>query len=118
MFQLWCRGAIVRLFPLVWDVLGSAWCGVLKLVERFLYISWHGDVQYACLAAPVQCDATVETPSPILHDLIFFLDCMYEVQYVLFSLVFDPKVVDHNGKRDSILVVAPQSWSDWCRLIS
>ena len=33
--------------PLVGGVLGPAWSGVLELVERFLYISWHGDVQYA-----------------------------------------------------------------------
>ena len=43
---------------------------------------------------------------------------MYEVQCVLFSLLFNPKVVYHEGKIDSILVVAPQSQSDWIRLIS
>ena len=75
-------------------VLGSALSGVLKLVERFLYISWHGDVQYACLVDPVQCDATVETTSPILCGLKFFFECMYEVQFVLFSLVFYTKAVD------------------------
>ena len=66
-----------------------------KLVERLLYISWHGDLQYACLIVPFKCDATIETPTPILCDLIFFLECMYEAKCVLFSLVFDLKVVDH-----------------------
>ena len=79
----------------MWGVLGSAWSGMLKLLERFLYIYWHGDVQYACLVVPVQCDATVETPSPILCNIIFFLGCMYDVQFVLFSIVFYPKVIDH-----------------------
>ena len=51
-------------------VLGLAWIGVLKLVEHFLYISWHGDVQYAYLIVLVHCDATVETPSPIFCDPI------------------------------------------------
>ena len=76
-------------------VMGLAGSGVMKHVHRFLYTSWHGDVQYACLIVLVQCDTTVETPSPIFCDLIFFLECMYEVQCVLFSLVFDPKVVVH-----------------------
>ena len=79
----------------MWGVLGSDWSGVLKIVERFLYISWHGDVQYAFLIVPLQCDANVETPSTILCYLIFFLKCMYDVQCVLFYLVFDPKVVNH-----------------------
>ena len=99
-------------------VLGFPWSGVLELVERFLYISWYGDVQYALLVVPVQCDATVETPIPILCDLIFFLECMYKVKGVLIYLIFDPKVVYHEGKCDSVLVVETQSRSDWCRLIS
>ena len=40
-------------------VLGSAWGGVLELVERFLYIYYHGDVQYAGLVLPVLCDSNV-----------------------------------------------------------
>ena len=87
-------------------------------MERFLYIYWHGDVQYARLIVPVKCDASVDTPSPILCNFIFFLECMCEVQRVLLSLEFDPKVVNHEGKNDSILIVVPQSQSDWRRLIS
>ena len=75
--------------------MGLAWVRVLELVESFLHISWHGDVQYACLLVTVQCDATVETPSPILCDIIFLLECMYEVQCIHFSLVFYPKVLDN-----------------------
>ena len=80
---------------LVWGVLGLAWSGVMKLLERFLHISWHGDVHYACLILPVQCDTTVETYSPILCDIIFLLECMHELHCVLLYLVFYPKVVDH-----------------------
>ena len=61
-------------------MLGLAQSGALKLVERFHYITLHGDVQCAYLVVPVQCDSTVETPIPILCDLIFLLDCMYGVQ--------------------------------------
>ena len=67
----------------------------MKRVDRFLYMSCHGDIQYACLVVPVQCDATVEASSPIFRDLIFFLECTYEMHCVLFSLVFYPQVVDH-----------------------
>ena len=95
MRQFWCCGSIVRVVPLVWEVLGSAWSGELKLVNRFFYISWHVDVHYACLVVPVQCDATVETFSAMLCELYVFLECMYEVHCVLFSLVFYPKVVNH-----------------------
>ena len=79
----------------MWVVPELAWSVVMKLVECLLYISWNGDVQYACIVVPVQCDATVETPSPILCDLVFFLECIDEVQFALFSHIFHPKVVDH-----------------------
>ena len=71
MCQLWCCGDIVWGVPLVGGVLGLDWGEVLELVERFLYISCHGDVQYASLVVPVQCDSTVENPCPILCDFIF-----------------------------------------------
>ena len=75
--QLWCCGSIVRGVTLVWGVMVLAWSGVMKLLERFLYISWDGDVHYACLVVPVQCDATVDTPCPILCDFIFsWIACM------------------------------------------
>ena len=93
--QLRLCGSIVRGVPFVWRVMGLDCSGALKLVDRFPYISWHGDVQYACLVVPVQCEATVENPSPILCDLIFFFECMYEVQCLLFSLVFYPKIFNH-----------------------
>ena len=76
-------------------VLGLNWSGVLEILYRFLYISWNGDVQYACLVVPVKCDANVETTCTTMDDLIFLLKCMYEVQCVLLSLVFDYKVVEH-----------------------
>ena len=58
-------------------VLGSAWGGVLKLVERLIYISWYGNVHYADLVVPFQCDAAVKTPCPIQCYLIFFLEFIY-----------------------------------------
>ena len=54
--------------------IGLDWSEVMELVERFLDISWNGDVQYAGLVVQVQCDVTVNTPCPILCYLIFFLE--------------------------------------------
>ena len=53
-------------------VLYSGCSGVLKILEVFLGILWHGDVQYAGLVVPVWFNATVETPYQILCYLIFF----------------------------------------------
>ena len=69
----------------MWVVPELAWSVVMKLVECLLYISWNGDVQYACLVVPVKCDANVETTCTTMDDLIFLLKCMYEVHCVLFS---------------------------------
>ena len=54
------------------EVMWLDWSGVLELVECFLYISWHGYVQYYRLVVSVQCDATVKTPCPILCYLIYY----------------------------------------------
>ena len=68
--------------PLVWGVLGFACSGVVKLVDRFLYTSWYVD-------APVQCDATVDTPSPILCGVIFswsaYMRCI--ASYFIFNSI-------------------------------
>ena len=76
-------------------------------MERFLDISWHVDVQYAGLVVPVQYDATVMTPYPILCYFMFFLECIYEVLGFLSSLVSDSKFMDHEVKYYSVFVVAP-----------
>ena len=68
---------------------------MMELVECFLEIYCHGDVQYAVLVVPVQCDATVNTPVTILCYFIFFLKFIYEVLDVLSFLVFDSKVINH-----------------------
>ena len=46
----------------------------MELVECLIYIYWNGDVQYAGLVFPVQCDDTIETPRPILCYFIFSLE--------------------------------------------
>ena len=66
--------------------MGLSWGGVLELVERFMYIYWYGDVQYAGFVVSVKCDDTCK----ILFYFTFFL-----VQCVLSYLVSDSKVVDH-----------------------
>ena len=76
-------------------------------MECFLEISWHGDVQHAGLVVPVKCDSTVKTPCPILCYFICFLECIYMVLGVLSSMLYDSKVVNHEGKCYSIIIVAP-----------
>ena len=71
------------------------WSGVLEIVEVLLDILYHGDVQYAVLLVPVQCNSAINTPFPILCCIIFVLECIYEMLGVLFYLVFYVKVVDH-----------------------
>ena len=47
---------------------------MMELVKCFLDLYWHGDVQYAGLVVPVQCDAIEKTTCPILCYLIFFME--------------------------------------------
>ena len=58
-------------------VLGLDWVGVMELVDNLIYLSWHVNFQYSGLVVPVQCDATLETPFPILCYFILFLECIY-----------------------------------------
>ena len=65
----WC-GGIVWGVTLSGGVLRSDWSGIQKIMECFLDISWHGDVQCSGHVVISQCDATVNTPWPILCYLI------------------------------------------------
>ena len=84
-------------------LLRSKWGRVMEFVEHFLDISCHGDIQY--VGSPVQCDATVKTPCPILCYFIFFLRFIYEVMGFLSYLVYNYKFVNHEGKCHSDIVV-------------
>ena len=68
---------------------------VLERVECFFDVSWHEDIQYACIVIPVQSNATVNTPCLILCYLILFLECICEAMGFLLSLIYDSKVVDN-----------------------
>ena len=77
--------------PLIGGLLCEDFRGVLALVEGFFDIYRHVDVQYACFLVPVQCNDTVESPCPVLCDLIIILCCIYEMLGILFFWYFFPK---------------------------
>ena len=74
-------------------------------MEVFFDVSWNGDIKYSCLVFPVQCNFTVEAPCLLLCDLIFFLDFIYNMLGILFSLVFYAKAVYHQLEGDYVPVV-------------
>ena len=74
------------------EVMGLAWSGVPKRFKRFIYMSWHRDVQYACIVVPFQWDVTVETSIKILCDLIFSWSAFMRLIVSYFLLYFMPKL--------------------------
>ena len=54
---------------------------------------------------PVKSDSDVSCSRPIGGDFVVALECLLEVLSVLFTNVFDPKIVHHQRELDRLCVI-------------
>ena len=93
-----CFVAICGLVPLVWDILGFGGGLALELEEGCFNVSWHGDAYISVEVVPLECEAEVFLPGPVLGDLVIFPKRFEQVIGVCLSCLLDPKVVNDKGK--------------------
>ena len=67
---------------------------MLKFVKCLLDVSWHGEVEGSFVVIPFKRDAAEGSSGPVDGDVIKLAECVDEVICVLFSRVFDAKVVN------------------------
>ncbi len=85
--------------------------GVLEALESIFDVLWHREMHLLARVIPLNGESTVSFSFFFDRALIIFLDCLQEVLGVLFSDVFDSKIVDDQGERNGMPLVLPQTRS-------
>ena len=61
----------------------------------------------------VQGESEVQGTSPICGDFVIGLERINKVVHIFFGKIFDPKIVNAQGKRGGFCSVTPEAWSTW-----
>ena len=93
-------GAIYGLVPPVRGILGFSGGLALELEEGCFNVSRHGDAHISVDVVPLECEAEVFLPGPVLGDLVIFPEGFEQVISVCRLCVLDPKVVNDEGKNE------------------
>ena len=74
---------------------------LLELEEGCFDVSWHGDAHISVDVVPLECEAEVFLPGPVLGDLLILPEGFEQVIGVCVPCVLDPKIVDDEVKTRS-----------------
>jgi hypothetical protein len=64
------------------------------ILEAIFDVSRHGYVKGSGIVVPIEVNATVEVPCPVLGKLVFFLYASNEMVDMIVSNIFNSKIVD------------------------
>ena len=79
-------------------ILGFGGGLALELEEGCFNVSWHGDTHISIDVVPLECEAKVFLPSPVLGDLVIFLEGFEPVIGLCLPCVLDTKFVNDERK--------------------
>ena len=99
-------------------VLRFAWLRVVEALESGGDVGEHGEVDFVFCVVPVKIEAKVPTAGPIFGNFVIFLEHRHEMICVLFTHVFDAKVVDTEGETDGAPFVGPETWCERALLVA
>ena len=98
-------------------MLGSCCRVMLVLLELFEDISQHQDVE--CLGCVIpQFYADVEAAFPIFGEFVFCLEALYSMADVVLICKFHVEVINHQGERNGVCCVSPESWCLFACVVS
>ena len=69
------------------------WVFVILFLQLFLNITWHLKVKLTLRIVPLQCNSTIQSPSPIHGYLVILLQVPDHVMSVLFTCEFYTKFI-------------------------
>ena len=79
-------------------------------MQGIFYVSGHGEIGGACNISPFEFNASVQFSLPILKNNLIYADGGYKMVSVLFSDIFDSKIVHDQTECDGAVIVAPEAW--------
>ena len=81
------------------SMLGAGrWC-VLKSMEGFGDVAWHGDVDVLFGIVPIDGQTTIFTSCPLDGDMVGLLKGLDEMQGIIVAKVLDAEIIDCKGER-------------------
>ena len=78
---------------------------MLKWMEWFTYISWHGYLYRAFFIVPLKLYANIKLSLPVCGDLVLFFLRWFKVLVMVFSCIFNTKIIDNNGEINLATIV-------------
>ena len=72
----------------------------MELEEGCFDVSWHGDAHISVDVVPLECEAEVFLPGPVLGDFVILPEEFEQVISVCLPYVLDPKIVNNEGKNE------------------
>ena len=81
-------------------ILGFGGGLALEIKEGCFNVSWNGYAHISVDVVPLECEAEVFLPGPVLGDLVISPEGFEQVIGVCLLCVLDPKVVDNKGKHE------------------
>ena len=83
---------------------------MLESRQRFIYISWHRQVDLAFFVVPVEGDAVVFRSFPIFCHGVVLFECVIQVVGVFLANILYSKVIDWQRKADGSRLMFPEYW--------
>ena len=80
--------------------------------KGILEVAWHGQMDFALLVVPVECEAQVSHAFPVSVDFVVLLEDIHEMLSIVLAGVLHAKIINNKGEADWAPVVAPVSWCD------
>ena len=98
--KIFVFGVIDGLRPSVGGILSAFGVGMLELVQCFIYVSWHGDVDSLVGVIPREIEAAEKRSRPVDGDGAQAAECGNEMVRGVVAGVIDAEIIDNQRKHN------------------
>ncbi len=82
-------------------------CNVTVLLQFLLNVPRHGNFNHAVGIIPIEANASIQITCPVVGKSMCCLDWCNQMVYIILIHVFDPKIINHQSKRNRLSLVIP-----------
>ena len=93
-------------------VLRFLWLRVMETGECILDVVGHGDVDFPLVVVPIDSEANIPLPLPLVAHGAFLLQGCHEVLFVFFSDIFYTKIIHNEAETDGSQIMFSETRAD------
>ncbi len=90
----------------------------VEIVSNLLNVVWHGQMNLALVAAPIQCYPNVSFACPIARKFVVFFKCVFEMLCMFFTDVCHAEVINNQCELYWSCVMLPKARYQLALLVS